>query len=119
MRYTRGTSRTVCDCAYGVVYICDHPIYSRCTLYEVGNRGLAVIQQRTSNKRTWWCEIDKDLVDAIYLNEHFYEVFNIYAKERDEHGLYPTLTVRQLMWSLRMKPLPKQQWETYFDKKPI
>lgn len=119
MRYRRGTTYTVSDCAYGVVYICDHPIYNRCTLYEVGNRGLAVIQQRISNKRTWWCEIDKDLVDAIYLNEHFYEVFNIYAKERDENGLYPTLTVRQLMWSLRMKPLPKQQWETYFDKKPI
>ena len=31
---------------YGEVYICDHPVYDRCTLYKIGNKGLAVIQQR-------------------------------------------------------------------------
>ena len=31
---------------YGKVYICDHPVYSRCTLYRIGEKGLAVIQQR-------------------------------------------------------------------------
>lgn len=118
MRYHH-TASSLYDCAYGRVYICDHPVYSRCTLYTVGNKGLAIIQQRCYQKRTWWCEINKDLVDAIYLNEHFYEVFNIYAKEKDDKGLYPTLTIRQLMWSLRMKPLHKEVWETYFDKKPI
>lgn len=118
MRYHYTTNRTY-DCSYGRLYICDHPIYSRCTLYTVGNRGLAVIQQRMHNKKSWWCEIDKNLIDAIYLNEHFYEVFDIYAREKDVNGLYPTLTIRQLMWSLRMKPLPKETWETYFDRKPI
>lgn len=28
---------------YGRIYICDHPVYSSCTLFEVGDKGLAVI----------------------------------------------------------------------------
>lgn len=31
---------------YGNTYYCKHPVYDRCTLYQIGNRGLAVIQQR-------------------------------------------------------------------------
>lgn len=31
---------------YGQTYICDHPVYSHCTLYKIGEKGLAVIQQR-------------------------------------------------------------------------
>ena len=40
---------------YAKIYICDHPVYSRCTLYRNGNVGLAVIQQRYDAKRkyTW------------------------------------------------------------------
>ena len=37
-------------CMYGKVYICSHPVYSRCTLFKVGSRGLAVIQQRFGEK---------------------------------------------------------------------
>lgn len=45
---------------YGVTYNCDHPVYSKCTLYQIGKRGLAVIQQRynKNTKQTWWGEID-------------------------------------------------------------
>lgn len=32
---------------------------------------------------------------------------------------YPTVTIRQIMWALKMKPLPKQPWETVFDHTPI
>ena len=35
---------------YGKRYICDHPVYDSCTLFEIGDKGLAVIQQRYSNK---------------------------------------------------------------------
>ena len=35
------------------------------------------------------------------------------------NGLYPTVTIRQIMWQLRMKPLPRKRWETYFDRKEI
>ena len=31
---------------YGKRYICDHPVYDSCTLFEIGDKGLAVIQQR-------------------------------------------------------------------------
>lgn len=31
---------------YRCTYVCDHDVYSRCTLYLSGNKGLAVIQQR-------------------------------------------------------------------------
>lgn len=31
---------------YGEIYICNHPVYDNCTLYKIGNKGLAVIQQR-------------------------------------------------------------------------
>ena len=31
---------------YGKRYICNHPVYDSCTLFEIGDKGLAVIQQR-------------------------------------------------------------------------
>lgn len=31
---------------YGKAYECDHPVYNRCTLFKMGKKGLAVIQQR-------------------------------------------------------------------------
>lgn len=31
---------------YGTIYACDHPVYAQCTLYLIGYKGLAVIQQR-------------------------------------------------------------------------
>lgn len=31
---------------YGDTYSCDHPVYDKCTLYRIGEKGLAVIQQR-------------------------------------------------------------------------
>jgi hypothetical protein len=34
-------------------------------------------------------------------------------------GLYPTVTVRQIIWALKMKPLPRERWETCFDRKDI
>ena len=31
---------------YGKRYICNHPVYDSCTLFEIEDKGLAVIQQR-------------------------------------------------------------------------
>lgn len=53
---------------YGDTYVCNHPVYDICTLFKIGNKGLAVIQ---------------------------------------------------LMWALKIKPIPKERWETYFDRKDI
>ena len=62
---------------YGKTYTCNHPIYNKCTLYKIGEIGLAVIQQRFDvlTKRTWWSEIDPWLIDDIYLHPKFLEYF--------------------------------------------
>lgn len=105
---------------YGNTYECDHPIYNKCTLFVEGNRGIAIIQQRydKNTKTTWWEEIDPWLTDSIYLNPNFKDLFNNRAGEC-VNGLYPTITVRQIMWALKIKPLPKERWETCFDRKHI
>lgn len=105
---------------YGCTYICNHPLYNKCTLYCSDGKGLAVIQQRFNAeiKSTWWSEIDPWLTDEIYLHPKFKEVFEERA-ETSTDGLYPTITVRQLMWALKMKPLQKERWETCFDRKSI
>lgn len=105
---------------YGGTYVCDHPVYSRCTLYIIGDRGLAVIQQRydPDTKTTWWDEVDPWLTDDLYLNVGFKDFFDERSGECTD-GLYPTVTVRQLMWALKIKPLPRQRWETCFDRRAI
>ena len=89
-------------------------------MYQIEDKGLCVIQQRfdKSNKSTWWSELDPWLTDEIYLHPKFREFFNNRAGECKD-GLYPTVTVRQIMWSLRLKPIPKERWETVFDRKSI
>lgn len=105
---------------YGETYSCDHPAYFKCTLFRDGLIGLAVIQQRfdLETKRTWWSELDPWLVDALYLHPGFYNYFKTRAGMCTD-GLYPTVTIRQIIWALRMKPLPKERWETVFDRRDI
>jgi hypothetical protein len=105
---------------YGRTYTCDHPVYHTCTLFEMGQRGLAVIQQRcnTERKHTWWSQIDPWLTDTIYLHPKFIEFFDARSGECKD-GLYPTVTVRQIMWALKLKPIPRERWETCFDRRDI
>lgn len=105
---------------YGSIYICNHPLYNRCTLYKISNKGLAVIQQRydPNTKMTWWSEIDDYLVDDLYLHTKFKGLFDSRSGEATD-GLYPTITIRQLMWALKLKPLRRERWETYFDRRDL
>ena len=105
---------------YGDIHTCNHPAYNVCTLFKMGNRGLAVIQQRFNNstKQTWWSEIDPWLTDVLYLHPKFKELFDERSGECTD-DIYPTITIRQLMWALKMKPLPKERWETCFDRRDI
>ena len=105
---------------YGETHECNHPIYDRCTLFKMDNRGLAVIQQRfdSDTKSTWWGEIDPWLTDIIYLHDNFKEYFESRAGISMD-GMYPTVTIRQLMWALKLKPIPRERWETCFDRKHI
>lgn len=111
---------TIYTSVYGTTYNCNHPVYDTCTLYTIGKKGLAVIQQRyiPENKSTWWGSIDPWLTDPLYLHPKFKEYFDKRSGEC-VNGLYPTVTIRQIMWALRMKPVPKEQWETCFDRRDI
>ena len=101
----------------GERYVCNHPVYSDCTLFKIGDKGLAVIQQRYNplTKSTRWTEIDPWIAHDLYFHPTF---LNFFAKRAGQpvNGLYPTVTVRQIMWALRMKPIKKERWETVFDR---
>ena len=88
---------------YGELYICNHPVYDRCTLFTIGDKGLAVIQQRfnADTKSTYWTEVDSWLTDSLYLHPKFKEYFDSRSGECTD-GLYPTVTIRQIMWALKM-----------------
>lgn len=104
---------------YGSTYRCNHPVYDKCTLFEMDARGLAVIQQRVDDeKRTWWSEIDPWLTDTLYLHPKFKAFFDERAGECMD-GLYPTVTLRQIMWALKLKPVARERWETCFDRRCI
>lgn len=105
---------------YGITYKCDHPVYDECTLYLEGNRGLAVIQQRydEETKKTFWGKIDPWLTDYLYLHEGFKNFFESRSSKCTD-GLYSTVTIRQIMWALKIKPMKKERWETCFDRKNI
>lgn len=83
-------------------------------------KGLAIIQQRykKENKETWWGELDPWLTDELYLHPGFKKFFD----ERSgipADDLYPTVTIRQIMWALKMKPMRRERWETCFDRRNI
>lgn len=102
---------------YGTTYTCNHPVYDKYILYQIEEKGLAVIQQRFDEdlKSTWWSEIDPWLTDVLYLHPKFKEFFDKRAWECTNGRIY-TVTIRQIMWALKLKPIIKQRWETYFDR---
>lgn len=105
---------------YGQIYHCDHPVYSNCTLFRIGDNGLAVIQQRYNyeTKSTWWGVVDPWLTDDLYLHPQFKRFFDERSGKCTD-GLYPTVSIRQIMWALKMKPIPRERWETSFDRRAI
>lgn len=106
--------------ALSKVYFCDHPVYHCCTLFQIGEKGLAVIQQRfdEKTKSTWWGEVDPWITDDLYLHPCFKEYFDM-RSGMTTNGLYPTVTIRQIMWALKMKPIKRERWETVFDRRDI
>lgn len=105
---------------YGAMHTCNHPVYNRCTLFQIGENGLSVIQQRfdEKTKKTWWGDINPWLTDMLYLHPKFKEFFDDRSGPCT-NGLYPTVTIRQIMWALKLKPIPKERWETCFDRRSI
>lgn len=101
-----------CEQYYGKTYKCNHPYYNTCTLYEHNGKGIAIVQLRYDNKKWYYSEVDDYLANAIYMAKGFMKMFKEHAKE-PVNGLYPTFTVRQVMWHLRLNPIPKQSWESH------
>ena len=73
---------------YGRRYICNHPVYDSCTLFEIDEKGLAVIQQRfdPKTKSTSWTEVDAYLTDVLYLHPKFKEFFDERAGTQRQHN---------------------------------
>ena len=63
-------------------------------------------------------KIDPWLTDVLYLHPRFKEYFEDCVSECTD-GLYPTVTIRQIMWALKNKPIPRERWETCFDRKGV
>ena len=118
MRYHYERPKTFIDA--GERYVCSHPAYNSCTLFRLDDEGLGIIQQRyrVDDKTTYWTEIDPWIANDLYLHPGFSEYLRTHAGV-SKNGIYPTVTVRQIMWALKMKPLPKRRWETVFDRKDI
>ena len=102
---------------YGKTYSCNHPVYNKCTLFKIENNGLAVIQQRfdIDGKKTYWGALDPWLTDELYLHPRFKSFFDERSGTCTD-GLYPTVTIRQIMWALKIKPIPRERWETSLDQ---
>lgn len=111
---------TMYSAMYGDTYVCNHPVYNVCTLFKINEKGLAVIQQRydPDTKTTYWSSIDPWLDDELYLHEKFESFFNERAGKPID-GLYPTVTIRQNMWGLKIKLLPRERLKTCFDRRFI
>lgn len=90
----------------------DHPIYKGGTLYFENGKGLIVTQKHFNSdcRECSWGPVDFWIANDIYTSKNFPEYFFLNASEKD----YPIFELRKLMWALRMKPLPKEDWELYF-----
>lgn len=99
----------------GSIYICNHPMFSRATLFQNESKGLLVIQERfnVQNKTRWWSSIDPWIAGDIYSSPNFIDIFEKYAGEKDSDDIFPIIKLRKIMWELRMKPLPKEFWEEF------
>ena len=100
-------------CTRHYMYKCEHPLYSECTLLQMGGKGLAVVQKRFNSKLKvfWYGPIDSWLADLIMMQPGFEAYFEEHSGYGEDY-IYPTVTVRQIMWALKMKPLRKSEWES-------
>lgn len=105
---------------YGKIYTCSHPVYNKCTLFTIEEKGLSMIQQRFDPEtKNHLVGLNRSLVNRhSILHPRFKEFFDNRAGEC-VNGLYPTVTIRQIMWALKIEPIPRELWETFFDRRNI
>lgn len=95
----------------------DHPLCNRYTLYYKEDKGFGVVQLRYNSKMkvAWWDCIDESIKYLMLENDGFDEYFEKMATIKNEFGYYPIVNLRKIMWALRMKPIPKTEWEKGFE----
>lgn len=104
---------TFCEQQYGrTIFLDEHPVYKCGTLIQNGSKKLIIVQKRFNPgmKTCYWDAIDPWLANDIYLNPNFPSYFAKITAEENS----PIVMVRQIMWALRMKPLPREEWEGFF-----
>lgn len=96
---------------YGTVETVNHPMCFEATKFQIGDKGIFVVQQHFDKemKMIRWGAIDPWLANDIYTHPDFYDFFCKNAKE----NIFPIIQVRALMWALRMKPLKRELWEKW------
>lgn len=65
-----------------------------------------------------------DLCDTITKNQIYIYILNLksFFDSRSgpaTDGLCLTVTIRQIMWALKIKPVKRERWETCFDRRII
>lgn len=97
---------------FGEPIILDHPIYKGGTLYLENGKGIVVSQKHfdANLRECYWGAVDAWIANDIFICKNFSKYFSENAFETD----YPIFQLRKVMWALRMKPLPKEEWELYF-----
>ncbi len=90
----------------------EHPIYRGGTLYFEKGKGLIITQQHfdAKTKNCFWDYVDYWIANDIYTSSKFYDFFDANATVTN----FPVFELRKVMWELRMKPLKKEAWETFF-----
>lgn len=101
---------------HGSMFIANHPMFRRATLYFEDGIGLLVVQQYYNpiTRKCWWDMVEQRLADDIFLHENFKEFFKKHAKPI-KNGRFPIVQVRKMMWEMRMKPMQKEAWESWFS----
>ena len=102
----------ICVQVFGRIIDLDHPVYKSGTLYFEKGIGLIVVQKHFNpdTRECFWGAVDVWIANDIYTWKNFPEYFFSNASKED----FPIFELRKLMWALRMKPLPKEAWESYF-----
>lgn len=98
---------------YGKPIKTEDPFIRCATLYLEHEKGILVIQKRfdDKSKSVYWGSVDADIANDIYLSPKFQDFF----KNNATTSTYPVFKLRTLMWNLRMKPMEKEPWESFFS----
>lgn len=98
---------------YSILYHGPFEFFDLGTLYLIDGLGLIVVMPEFNrvDKTIKFGPLPPSLANDIYEQPGFREFFLRFAQPATPSGEYPVMNVCKIMWSLRMKPLRKMDWE--------